>query len=819
MGISVMTTCPATESASIVLCPSHPPCPLCPAVPSCPSSNSQVAPIPTPAGGAGQGPCPAQGYTCEECLDGWFCPPPLTPAQPAPCGYGWPCYHCANGWFCVPVLTVAPTTLTFYPGSVSANTTPGSPLGPQVPLTVTSTTFTTVPATASPVETLHPAVAGWQYGGCYKDDASRALKNDSITAAVVGGMTTTQCISFCRGGGYSLAGTEAGYMCFCGDVLIDSWPLEDSDCDTPCVGDSACFCGGTLTLSVWSPDGKVPRAYGPEHEFTMPVPTLGQTAMEVDIGGVRQTVVKITTLVDEWPAINAHAVMTATLAMKPAVGGENFRKASAEYPVERTDLDVNGIASTVHAIVSAAMVEAQHIAASEIAKANSMIAGAKSIVGMGFENMAGQLNGVVADAFPEMLAWTTCTTTITSCSTTTTIGMTTTCITSGFVSTTPDNASGAAPVGPQPGTNTLPSTSLPTSPLGSPTQAIPTRTIPPGSTVPVPSTPLIPNIGSGAGAHPGNASPAPGPTIPVPSTPLVPIPGSGAGAQPGISSATTTAASTPSSTVPVPSTPLVPIPSSGAGAQPGILSAPTVSPGSTIPVPSTPLIPIPSSGSGAQPGVSSAPGIASPVPNIPVTTGSGIQPTSSVLPNPASLTVTTFIGSAGTASAAPQQQSTTAPTSATPTTATLNSSPSGQASGLPAGQSVPPSGSQSLPSAPSAMSVPGASTGSPSPSSPLAPGLASTTNPIGTTVAAPIPNGPPGTGTNLPGQSPAPTLQTTPGVPPTQPSSMLPLPASQTGATATDPSGGLPPMQTYILFTSITGDTRTMMREARSFVA
>lgn len=55
-----------------------------------------------PPTGTGTGPCPGQGFTCDDCLEGWFCPPVETPAQPAPCGYGWPCYHCDDGWFCVP---------------------------------------------------------------------------------------------------------------------------------------------------------------------------------------------------------------------------------------------------------------------------------------------------------------------------------------------------------------------------------------------------------------------------------------------------------------------------------------------------------------------------------------------------------------------------------------------------------------------------------------------------------------------------------------------------------------------------------------------
>ncbi|KAH7156514.1 WSC domain-containing protein [Dactylonectria macrodidyma] len=63
----------------------------------------------------GQGSCPERGFKCAECLDGWFCPPKETPAQPVPCGLGWPCLHCISGWFCELVLTPDPTAIPSEP--------------------------------------------------------------------------------------------------------------------------------------------------------------------------------------------------------------------------------------------------------------------------------------------------------------------------------------------------------------------------------------------------------------------------------------------------------------------------------------------------------------------------------------------------------------------------------------------------------------------------------------------------------------------------------------------------------------------------------
>lgn len=71
-------------------------------------------------------------------------------------------------------------------------------------------------------------------------------------------------------------------------------------------------CGGSGMLSIWSPNGKVPRALSPERQFKMPTPTPGRKDMSVDLGCLRQTVIKITTTLDTWPPPTA--TMPATLA-------------------------------------------------------------------------------------------------------------------------------------------------------------------------------------------------------------------------------------------------------------------------------------------------------------------------------------------------------------------------------------------------------------------------------------------------------------------------------------------------------------------------
>ncbi|KAG8167016.1 hypothetical protein KVR01_002705 [Diaporthe batatas] len=182
---------------------------------------------PSTPGADVEGPCPGRGYTCDDCLDGWFCPPVQTPAWPAPCGHGWPCYQCESGWFCVPSDTATPTSSANAPAESIVFPTPH-----------------------------HPATERYQYAGCYADDPNRVLSK-AETLDVRRGMTNEACIGFCQRQGFTLAGTEDGEQCFCGHVLIGSALLRPTHCDTPCTGDlsNSTVCGGPWALSVWGQGG------------------------------------------------------------------------------------------------------------------------------------------------------------------------------------------------------------------------------------------------------------------------------------------------------------------------------------------------------------------------------------------------------------------------------------------------------------------------------------------------------------------------------------------------------------------------------------
>lgn len=147
-------------------------------------------------------------------------------------------------------------TLTSEPGKVAVPaTTKGAGGNTLVTSYVSETTMVyttvTVPGTA-PTDAAKPGVDGWKYYGCYQDTRARVLTG--IKLANIGNhqATNTKCVAYCGAKGFSMAGTEYGGQCFCGNELVGSSKIAESECDMPCEGDATETCGGGMALSVYT---------------------------------------------------------------------------------------------------------------------------------------------------------------------------------------------------------------------------------------------------------------------------------------------------------------------------------------------------------------------------------------------------------------------------------------------------------------------------------------------------------------------------------------------------------------------------------------
>ncbi|KAJ2980318.1 hypothetical protein NUW58_g6975 [Xylaria curta] len=81
-------------------------------------------------------------------------------------------------------------------------------------------------------------------------NGTRALDLDGYTNAA--NMTVESCVLFCMDRGYPMAGAENGQACYCGDKVNEKFStVDNSECSTPCAGDSSEPCGAKDRLSVY----------------------------------------------------------------------------------------------------------------------------------------------------------------------------------------------------------------------------------------------------------------------------------------------------------------------------------------------------------------------------------------------------------------------------------------------------------------------------------------------------------------------------------------------------------------------------------------
>lgn len=342
--ITALMTATATQTSVVTFCPSA----FSSYVPSAypglgGSGGTVISPGSSGTGsdGSQSGPCPGQGYTCSNCLDGWFCPPSQTPAAQVPCGYGWPCYHCEGGFFCIPAQTVAQP--------VPAHAHSALPTQAAAP---------TNPSTAN----------GYQYVGCYQDNPDRSLR-DAQLLNLAGGMTNDQCVGFCQTRGFAIAGTEDGTQCFCGTLLLDSANLDEGQCNVSCSGNLAnlTMCGGPWALSIWTIDGSLQQAQA-------------------------DSAVQLSTPVAMPGSQDAFAVVS------------RFDAATAAYVWSSPESPVNtGAASLISmntsnlesAMLAAVAAQARGLAPIEPASARGIIKSVSMILNMGMSSIASELSRAV----------------------------------------------------------------------------------------------------------------------------------------------------------------------------------------------------------------------------------------------------------------------------------------------------------------------------------------------------------------------------------------------------------------------------------------
>lgn len=87
--------------------------------------------------------------------------------------------------------------------------------------------------------------------GCFRKGTDFPLTTQVLNAATI---TNAVCAKTCAEAGYKYAGTSSGRICFCGNSLVSttlSYPVANTECNSPCPGDSTTTCGTGVSMSIW----------------------------------------------------------------------------------------------------------------------------------------------------------------------------------------------------------------------------------------------------------------------------------------------------------------------------------------------------------------------------------------------------------------------------------------------------------------------------------------------------------------------------------------------------------------------------------------
>ncbi|KAG8791214.1 hypothetical protein FRC16_000499 [Serendipita sp. 398] len=178
-------------------------------------------------------------------------PSPSTPANtPPPPPVNTPAASSSTTSTSTPPVVVVvppPSSPSSRPASSSRPSPSSSPSSSPAPPPANTDTSTSVDPRS------HGAPPGWNYRGCFVDTvhpqrtlAGAGQYNDDR-------MTPQVCVDRCKSKGFSVAGTEYGGECYCGDAMVGgALAKPDGECKMPCKGDKGVMCGGPARLSVYS---------------------------------------------------------------------------------------------------------------------------------------------------------------------------------------------------------------------------------------------------------------------------------------------------------------------------------------------------------------------------------------------------------------------------------------------------------------------------------------------------------------------------------------------------------------------------------------
>ncbi|CAM1508948.1 Fc.00g026870.m01.CDS01 [Cosmosporella sp. VM-42] len=122
---------------------------------------------------------------------------------------------------------------------------------------LTSTTTTTKAKTTTTSSSTHaPSPTSWKALGCYTDDDAKYPVLEKQVSSADSALQIKSCEDKCWKASNSTvlyAGVKAGNQCWCGSFVGGQTSNKQTECNTPCSGNSKEICGGKGRINVFEP--------------------------------------------------------------------------------------------------------------------------------------------------------------------------------------------------------------------------------------------------------------------------------------------------------------------------------------------------------------------------------------------------------------------------------------------------------------------------------------------------------------------------------------------------------------------------------------
>ncbi|CAG5158783.1 uncharacterized protein ALTATR162_LOCUS5252 [Alternaria atra] len=153
----------------------------------------------------------------------------------------------------------------------------------------TTTSFEVTTTSTSKSPSLAPSSTAWNALGCYAQNPNRPILEQNMNPNGDASLSVPNCKNSCYRRAYPFAGVQEGNQCWCSSYVGGEWAKNQADCNTPCTGNKAEFCGGKGVINVFE-----------ALENAAPIITASVTSASIEAAATSNSAIKNRAFVRKW---------------------------------------------------------------------------------------------------------------------------------------------------------------------------------------------------------------------------------------------------------------------------------------------------------------------------------------------------------------------------------------------------------------------------------------------------------------------------------------------------------------------------------------